>query len=123
MTITRSEMEDRFRALLLDANLPRPVLNASIELDATTTYEPDALWRQEGLIVELDSRQAHGTTHAFEADRLRDRKLIARGYTVIRVTRRQLLDAPHEVIEDIRSALSACRRRRSGRLAAAARHA
>jgi predicted transcriptional regulator of viral defense system len=121
MTITRSELEDRFRALLLKADLPRPILNAAIELDETTTYEPDALWADHKLIVELDSRQAHQTNHAFEADRLRDRRLIARGYTVIRITWRQLLQAPHDVIEDIRAALSARRPPRSGRPPAAAR--
>jgi predicted transcriptional regulator of viral defense system len=121
MTITRSELEDRFRALLLKADLPTPVLNASIELGQTTTYEPDVLWRNERLIVELDSRQAHATSRAFEADRLRDRRLSARGYTVVRVTCAQLVHAPRAVIEDIGDALSACRRRRSGRPPAAAR--
>jgi very-short-patch-repair endonuclease len=86
-----------------------------------TTYEPDALWPDHKLIVELDSRQAHGTTHAFEADRLRDRRLIARGYTVIRIPWRQLLQAPHDVIEDIRAAFSECRQRRCGRPRPAAR--
>jgi hypothetical protein len=64
MTITRSELEDHFRAPLVTADLPTPVLNASIELGETTTYEPDVLWRNERLIVELDSRQAHETTRA-----------------------------------------------------------
>jgi hypothetical protein len=121
MTITRSELEDRFRALLLKADLPTPILNASIELDETPSYEPDVLWADHKLIVELDSRQAHQTRHAFEADRLRDRTLIARGYTVIRITWRQLEDAPHDALADIRAALSECTQRRSGRPPAAAR--
>jgi hypothetical protein len=121
MTITRSEIEDHFRALLLKADLQAPLLNAAIELDASTTYEPDALWPEHKLIVELDGRRAHGTSHAFEADRLRDRRLTAAGYAVIRITWRQLENAPHEVISDIRAALSACRQPRSGRPPAAAR--
>ena len=117
MTTTRSDLEDRFRALLLVANLPTPILNAPIELDSTTTIEVDAFWPEHRLIVELDSRQAHDTQAAFEADRLRDRRLAALGYTVLRITDRQLTEAPDAVLDD----LKACTRRRSGRLPSAAR--
>jgi very-short-patch-repair endonuclease len=82
---TRSEMEDRFISLLLKANLPRPILNATIEL-GTNTYEVDALWPDRKLIVELDGWQAHGTHDAFERDRERDLTLTAHGYRVVRLT-------------------------------------
>jgi hypothetical protein len=95
--------------VLQKADLPTPILNASIELDAITKPELDVLCPDQKLTVELDSRQAHETTRAFEAVRPRDRRLIARGYTVIRITWRQLLQAPHDVVEDIQAALSACR--------------
>jgi very-short-patch-repair endonuclease len=111
-------MEDRFRALVLKANLPRPMHNATIELDGET-FEVDAHWPGHDLVVELDGRRAHGTTAAFEGDRLRHRRLAANGYTVLRITWRHLIDSPHEVIAD----LSACMRRLSGRPRAVARHA
>jgi very-short-patch-repair endonuclease len=41
-------------------------------------------------VVELDSRQAHATTRAFEDDRARDRALQVEGYRVLRITWRQL---------------------------------
>ncbi|MEA2425121.1 MAG: hypothetical protein QOH13_1531 [Thermoleophilaceae bacterium] len=109
MPHTRSDMEDRFRALVLKANLPRPMLNATIQLEQET-FEVDAHWPDHDLMVELDSRQAHETTAAFEEDRLRDRRLAAHGYTVVRITWRQLIASPQEVIAD----LSACMRRLSG---------
>ncbi|MFL5840428.1 MAG: type IV toxin-antitoxin system AbiEi family antitoxin domain-containing protein [Thermoleophilaceae bacterium] len=120
MTTTRSDLEDRFRALLLRANLPRPVLNATIEL-GEQKIEVDALWPDHKLIIELDGRETHHTKTAFEQDRLRDRKLAANGYTVIRITWRQLEDDRAQVLADIRAALSACTRRRSGRPRAGAR--
>jgi very-short-patch-repair endonuclease len=55
MTTTRSDLEERFRALLLRANLPRPVLNATIEL-GEQKIEVDALWPDHKLIIELDGR-------------------------------------------------------------------
>jgi putative AbiEi antitoxin of type IV toxin-antitoxin system/transcriptional regulator with AbiEi antitoxin domain of type IV toxin-antitoxin system/uncharacterized protein DUF559 len=116
MTITRSELEDRFRALLLRADLPTPIMNAAIELGEHTPVEVDALWPEHQLVAELDSRGVHDTAGAFEADRLRDRRLAVRGYTVLRITWWQLLGDPDQVIADI----TACTQRRSGRLPSAA---
>ena len=98
---TRSDMEERFRALLVDADLPTPETNGTVEL-GTLTIEADAIWRDARLIVELDSRQAHLTRHAFETDRERDRTAVLAGWTVTRVTWRQLSDQPQRLVDDIR---------------------
>lgn len=86
---TRSEMEERFKALVLKASLPTPEVNATLEL-GETTIQPDFLWRDQRLIVELDGWQAHGTKAAFEADRARDRAATRAGFRVIRATWTQL---------------------------------
>jgi very-short-patch-repair endonuclease len=86
-------MEIAFRALVLDANLPPAVINGTLEL-GEITIEPDAMWSDAKLIVELDSRQAHLTMSAFETDRERDRAAALAGWTVIRVTWRQLTEQP-----------------------------
>jgi predicted transcriptional regulator of viral defense system len=86
---TRSDLEDRFVNLLLKANLPRPELNGTLELDAMT-IEPDAMWRSRKLIAELDGWEAHGTRSAFEQDRERDLALAAAGWTCVRITWRRL---------------------------------
>jgi very-short-patch-repair endonuclease len=101
---TRSEMEERFRSLVLDANLPAPELNGTVALGAVT-IEADAVWHDARLIVELDGRQAHATRHAFEADRERDRLAALGGWIVIRVTWRQLNERPKRIIADIRHLL------------------
>jgi len=98
---TRSALEDRFVSLLLTENLPRPTLNATLELNATT-IEVDCLWQAHCLIVELDGHQAHATRSRFESDRARDRMLQAKGFRVIRITWRQLHDDPQGVAADLR---------------------
>lgn len=98
---TRSEMEERFHALVLGADLPRPEVNGTVEL-GEITIEADAVWRDAKLIVELDSRQAHLTMNAFETDRERDRAAALHGWTVIRVTWRQLTEESRRLIRDLR---------------------
>ena len=111
---TRSELEDRFRTLVLDANLPTPEYNATLELDAAT-IEVDVLWRRERIIVELDGWQSHGTRTQFVEDRRRDREAAAVGYQVLRYTWSDL-----DEIGPLKQLLSAGRRRRSGRPRSAA---
>jgi Protein of unknown function (DUF559) len=102
---TRSRLEVRFAALLADTDLPRPELNALLDLDGFKV-EADCLWREQMLIAELDGGAAHGTRIAFEEDRERDRRLQAAGWRVIRVTWRQL-DDPTTLLADLRHLLSA----------------
>jgi very-short-patch-repair endonuclease len=69
-------------------------------------YEVDFLWREQRLIVEVDGYAYHGTRAAFERDRARDADLQARGYRVMRVTWRQLVDEPEALIARIAQALA-----------------
>lgn len=102
---TRLELEARFKSLLSKANLPQPDMNATLEL-GELTIQPDFLWRQKKLIVELDSHQAHYTTHAFENDRARDRAATVAGYKVVRVTSRQLDDEAGQILSDCQLTLT-----------------
>lgn len=106
VTVTRSELESRFLEFLTDAGLPLPETNAHIQVDGIW-YEVDCLWRQHGLVVELDGREVHGTGAAFESDRARDRILQAAGFRVIRITWRQLHESPDAVAADLRALLRA----------------
>jgi hypothetical protein len=84
--ITRSELERRFLALVDKEGLPRPELNADLELEPGRWIKPDCMWRDARLIAELDGRAAHETSSRFDSDRERDRLLALAGWTVIRVT-------------------------------------
>jgi Transcriptional regulator, AbiEi antitoxin/Protein of unknown function (DUF559) len=100
---TRSELEVRFAVLLARTDLPKPALNALLDLDGFKV-EADCLWRERRVIVELDGGRSHRTRAAFESDRERDRRLQAEGWRVIRVTWRQL-DNPTALIADLRRIL------------------
>jgi very-short-patch-repair endonuclease len=94
---TRLELEARFHAFLHDRRFPPPQTNTLIE-----GHEVDAAWPDRKLIVELDSWTFHGTREAFETDRRRDRHLTARGWTVVRVTWRDL-DDPDTLERELRA--------------------
>jgi very-short-patch-repair endonuclease len=102
---TRNDFEELFKATL-DANgLPRPHFNAALWIRGRF-FEPDCLWREQRLMVELDSREVHHTDAGFEGNRERDRILLAEGWRTARVTWRQLRHEPGAVIADLRQALA-----------------
>lgn len=101
---TRSDLEELFLPLLDRFGLPRPHLNARLQV-GEEWIEVDCLWRERRLAVELDSRSAHETRSAFEADRNRDRRLQSEGWRVVRITWRQLHDEPERIASDLRNLL------------------
>jgi very-short-patch-repair endonuclease len=108
--LTRSEAEEELYARILEAELPTPKLNARV-----SRYEVDFLWAAECLVVEMDGRAWHSSRRRFEQDRERDAELATRGYTVMRVTWRQVRDKPLKTVSRIAWVL--------GRLSAAAQSA
>jgi very-short-patch-repair endonuclease len=101
-TATKSDLEEMFLALIDAAGILRPEINALVE-----GFEVDAVWRDARLVVELDGRDPHGTAAAFERDRARDRALQVAGWRAVRITYRQMRDAPRAVIDDLRRLLGA----------------
>jgi predicted transcriptional regulator of viral defense system len=102
---TRSPLEDLFLPFLDRFDPPRPRLNFHIHL-GEKRYEADCFWPAQRVIVELDGFAAHGTRRAFRDDRARDRRLIAAGYRVTRISQDQLEEEPTEVAADLRATLS-----------------
>ena len=99
-TVTRSELENRFLAVLDEHDLPRPSMNRR-----TDHGELDATWREQRLVVELDGFAVHGTRAAFERDRARDRALQVAGWRVVRITWRQLRDEPGTIATQLSALL------------------
>jgi very-short-patch-repair endonuclease len=81
----RSNPEQRFARWLRKHSLPMPAFNVPMRI-ADQDIEADCYWAEHGLIVEVDHRGTHAQRQAFEADRLRDRRLQAHGLCVVRVT-------------------------------------
>lgn len=100
--VTRSELERRILELIRDAGLPRPVANVRV-----AGYEVDLCWLDQRVIVEADGRRYHDTPQALERDRQRDLELGASGWRVIRITWRQLIERPEQIITTLRHALGA----------------
>jgi very-short-patch-repair endonuclease len=99
--LTRSQAEERLLRLIRLARLPAPDVNARVG-----RYEVDFLWREAGLVVEVDGFAFHSDRAAFEADRRRDAELAARGLTVIRVTWRQIVEEREAVLVSLGQALA-----------------
>ncbi|HST68946.1 MAG TPA: hypothetical protein VLI94_04730 [Solirubrobacterales bacterium] len=102
--ITRNEFEEAFLALVDAYGLLRPRMNADLAVRGRF-FEVDALWEEQRVAAELDSRGVHGTKKRFETDRQRDRILVAEGWKTMRVTWRQLQEEPHEIAADLEAAL------------------
>jgi very-short-patch-repair endonuclease/predicted transcriptional regulator of viral defense system len=102
---TRSELEERFLALVADAELPRPRVNATV-----AGHEVDFLWRASRVIAETDGAAAHLTPTAFDEDRSRDAELQIAGFRVVRFTWRQVTRYPDGVAETLEARSRAARR-------------
>ena len=102
---TRNDFEEAFLALIDAYGLPRPRMNADLSLRGRF-FEVDALWEEQRVALELDSRGVHGTPKRFESDRQRDRILVAEGWRTMRITWLQLQEEPGAIVEDLRLALA-----------------
>lgn len=78
-------------------------------MDHGRRYEPDGLWRDARLVVELDGRDAHTREVAFDDDRARDRALLAAGWIPLRITWSQLEHDGDAVEADLGQALAYAR--------------
>lgn len=103
--ITRNDLEERFVALLDAHGLPRPLLNRTLSIRGRL-LEPDCMWPDQRLIVELDGGAVHRTERNFQGDRKRDRILLAEGWRSARVTWAQLRDEPEAIAADLRGLLA-----------------
>ena len=65
----------------------------------------DLLFEADGLVVEVDGWETHGTREAFEDDRARDRAMVRQGLRVLRFTWDDLTTRPKEVLAEIREGL------------------
>jgi AbiEi antitoxin C-terminal domain len=89
----RSNLERRFRDLVLSAGLPCPQTNVVVE-----GYELDCYWEAEGFAVELETYATHGSPTSFEKDPKRHDDLLLAGIELIRVSDVRLGREPRQTI-------------------------
>jgi very-short-patch-repair endonuclease len=97
-----SDLELDLSRRLRQTDLPQPVSGVVVEGEAV-----DFLWPGPRVIVETDGDRYHRLQSDRIADARRDRKLALAGYTVLRVTDRELNTDPQRVLADIAAMLAA----------------
>jgi very-short-patch-repair endonuclease len=95
-TLTDSELEEAFYAIVRHAGLPRPIAQY-----VEGRRRHDFYWPRLRLAVEVDGWDTHGTRTSFEDDRRRDTELLLRGIHVIRVTKRQIAREPAWIAQSL----------------------
>jgi len=104
-TGTQSAPEGDLRDLIKRADLPEPMYNARLYVDAKLIGRPDAWWPQAGLAVEVDSRTWHWPVELWERTMDRQSRLGAAGIRVLHFSPAQISSEPDRVAALIREAL------------------
>ena len=102
--VPETELARLFMTLLDDAGLPEPLAEHWVRGDRWR-YRLDLAYPSLLLGIELDGKEGHLNEVAFEADPVRDNRLRLAGWTVLHYTWRRFVDAPTEVVEEVRTAL------------------
>ncbi|MBI5105409.1 MAG: type IV toxin-antitoxin system AbiEi family antitoxin domain-containing protein [Solirubrobacterales bacterium] len=97
---TRSELEDAAVAFLRAFGLPPFATNVKVGRD-----EVDVLWRDEGVVLELDSVAFHDNPLQRAADRAKTARLEAAGLAVIRLRWRDVTERQQASAELLRDRL------------------
>ena len=100
---TRSQLERRFRTLLIKHRIELPLRNEPVG-----HYTIDCLWPTHRVAVELDGRQ-HARPHQADSDDDRDLWLRRHRYVTRRYGKRQLDEQPDTVIADLLDAFAQAR--------------
>jgi len=100
MAISRSRAERALQRLIRDAGLPAPEMNVPFG-----RFEADFLWREQRVIVELDSATYHSGPGVFQRDREKTLVFQGAGFDVLRPTRWHVIHEPTRVLVLLAQAL------------------
>jgi very-short-patch-repair endonuclease len=95
-TITESEAEEAFLAIVRRAGLPDPLPQRYVE-----GRRRDFVWPRERIVVEVDGWRYHGSAQATERDAVRDNELGLAGWLALRFTRRRVVHRARDVQRDL----------------------
>lgn len=96
--VSLSVLERRFLQLLERERLPLPETNVVAD-----ERRVDCRWPALHLTVELDSYRYHGSRHAWELDRRRERDAYRRGDQIRRYTYGDVLERPGPMLAELRA--------------------
>jgi very-short-patch-repair endonuclease len=99
-----SNLERRFHRILADAGLPPMIRQAQIVTSEGWVGRVDAVYPDRMMVVEVDGARWHSTSRRRADDDLRDRRLTAAGYLVLRFTEEDVWHRRAQVVAAIRAA-------------------
>jgi very-short-patch-repair endonuclease len=103
-TITDSDLEDLFRAVIRRLPFPMPEPQFKVfRPDGGFVGRYDFAYPQRCALIETDSEGFHMDPVSFQRDRQKQNEAHALGWTVYRFTWRQLIDDPESVRTIIRA--------------------
>lgn len=103
VAVTDSGFERLVATALVQAGLPRPVLQHEVRIRGRR-YRIDLAYPDPRLAIELDG-SVHLRRDVWEADHARQNALMLSGWTVLRFTWRDYLDHRSRLVTEVRSAL------------------
>jgi very-short-patch-repair endonuclease len=98
-TITESEAEEAFLAIVRRAGLPDPIPQCHV-----LGRRRDFVWREQRIVVEIDGWRYHRTTQAAERDAARDNEVGLAAWLPLRFTRRRVVHRARDVQRDLERA-------------------
>ena len=101
---TRSHLEDTALALFRSHSVPQPETNAWIS-DGTRLVEVDFLWRDAGLIVEVDGWRYHRSRWRRRQDAAKSAALEGQGWRVLRFSEFAIAGTPADVAASVLAAI------------------
>ncbi len=96
-----STLENIVRRAFDDAGLPSPVAQYEIHGPDGFVARVDFAYPDARLAIEVDGYEFHSSRRAWEGDLVRQNKIVALGWFVLRTTRRQVRERPHEVVAQV----------------------
>jgi hypothetical protein len=103
---TRSDLERLFLGMCSKGAVPEPEVNVWLPAPDGKRYQADFLWREQGLIVEADSRRFHDTDTAFVQDRKRQQQLELAGWRVSRCTWEEVEREPRRLTATVKGLIA-----------------
>lgn len=107
-TPTDSALEDRFRKLLASAGLPDPLPQHSVrDPHGRFICRSDFAYPAANVLIELDGEAYHMDRLTFRRDRAKQNAAALLGWSILRYTWWDVVQAPERVVTEVRSALEA----------------
>ena len=102
---TASALETRLARLIRKSNMPTPVRQFEIRDGARFVARADFAYPDIKVAIEADSFRWHSSRAAWERELQRRNDMQKLGWMIIHVTRKDIDERPHKVVESIRFAL------------------